>query len=189
MNVEVELVKGSWIRAVNAARFTQHKAAVTKEPSYEWKRKALIAQHSPIRLVEYIVTFREASYAAIMHLVRHHIGIEKFVATSRPDITGEPVSRHEQRKDDPTDAMFVINAQAMINISKLRLCQKAEKETRILWNMVVEKVRECDPALYRSLAASCVERSGHCPEMKPCGFCNTEFREHLTNEYYKTTKE
>ena len=43
----------SWSRALNAARRTVGKSALKKEPSDSWKAKMLLAEHSPIRLVEY----------------------------------------------------------------------------------------------------------------------------------------
>ena len=42
----------SWSRALNAARRTVGKSALKKEPSDSWKAKMLLAEHSPIRLVE-----------------------------------------------------------------------------------------------------------------------------------------
>ena len=43
----------SWNRALNAARRTVGKSALKKEPSDSWKAKMLLAEHSPIRLIEY----------------------------------------------------------------------------------------------------------------------------------------
>ena len=43
----------TWKRAVNAARRTIGKEPIDKEPSKSWEAKILLAEHSPIRLVEY----------------------------------------------------------------------------------------------------------------------------------------
>lgn len=43
----------SWNRVLNAARRTIGKAPIDKEPSDSWKAKMLLAEHSPIRLLEY----------------------------------------------------------------------------------------------------------------------------------------
>lgn len=43
----------SWKRALNAARRTIGKAPLAKEPSKSWEAKMLLAEHSPIRLVEF----------------------------------------------------------------------------------------------------------------------------------------
>lgn len=43
----------TWKRALNAARRTIGKEPIDKEPSKNWEAKILLAEHSPIRLVEY----------------------------------------------------------------------------------------------------------------------------------------
>lgn len=43
----------SWRRVLNAARRTVGKKYLDREPSDEFKRKILLAEHSPIRLLEY----------------------------------------------------------------------------------------------------------------------------------------
>ena len=43
----------SWKRVLNAARRTIGKPSTDKEPSNSWKAKILLAEHSPIRLLEY----------------------------------------------------------------------------------------------------------------------------------------
>lgn len=72
------------------------------------------------------------------------------------------------------------NAQALINISRKRLCSCASKETREAWKQVVEKIREIDPVLADKLVPECLYR-GFCPEfMHSCGYANTEkFQEDL----------
>ena len=49
----------SWNRALNAARKTWGKNKLEKEPSEEWKKMALMAEHSPIKLVEYTISFKD----------------------------------------------------------------------------------------------------------------------------------
>ena len=48
----------SWKRVLNAARRTIGKAPIDKEPSNSWKAKMLLAEHSPIRLLEYDWTWQ-----------------------------------------------------------------------------------------------------------------------------------
>jgi hypothetical protein len=45
----------TWKRALRAARVTVGKADTDKEPSDLWKARLLLAEHSPIRLVEFDV--------------------------------------------------------------------------------------------------------------------------------------
>ena len=48
----------SWKRALNAARRTIGKEPLDKEPSKSWKAKILLAEHSPIKLVEYLISLK-----------------------------------------------------------------------------------------------------------------------------------
>lgn len=72
----------------------------------------------------------------------------------------------------PTDLMCLINAEALINMSRKRLCTKASKETREIWQKVIELIEECDPDLYPHLVKPCVA-TGACRECKSCGYIKT----------------
>ena len=74
-----------WKRALNAARRTIGKNPLDKEPSNSWKAKMLLAEHSPIRLIEYEWTWSDIMQWVTTHLVRHHEGCEKFVHSQRGD--------------------------------------------------------------------------------------------------------
>ena len=74
----------------------------------------------------------------------------------------------------PTDLMCLINAEAIINMSRKRLCAKASKETREIWQKVCELIEEYDPDLYQHLVPQCVYRGGICPESKCCGYIASE---------------
>ena len=76
--------------------------------------------------------------------------------------------------------MFSANAQAIINISRKRLCSCASKETREAWKQVLEVLKEVDPILVEKCVPECIYR-GFCPEFdKCCGYCNTkEYQEQL----------
>ena len=169
--IEIERVT-KWQRVLNAARFTVGKEALDKEPSDKFKKSIVFAEHSPIRTLEYDVRVYSVPKYVIMHLVRHHSGIEKFVCTSRPDRTGSKVPRHEQRADDLVNCQFSLNIQAFINISRARLCGMAERATRSLWYEIVDALREIDPIVAMACVPNCVYR-GLCPESKCCGFRGT----------------
>ena len=72
----------------------------------------------------------------------------------------------------PTDLMCLINAEALINMSRKRLCAKASKEMREIWQKVCELIEECDPDLYPHLVKPCVA-TGVCREHKSCGYIKT----------------
>ena len=67
---------GGWKRVLNAARRTIGKKPLEKEPSDSWKAKMLLAEHSPIRLLEYDWSWKKIKQYVTTHLVRHHEGCE-----------------------------------------------------------------------------------------------------------------
>ena len=70
------------------------------------------------------------------------------------------------------DHTIRVNAQALITISRKRLCRQASKETREVWAAVIEAVRAVEPELASVCVPDCVYR-GHCNEMKPCGYAES----------------
>ena len=169
----------SWSRVLNAARRTIGKESLDKEPSDSWKAKMLLAEHSPIRLLEYDWSWGEIRQWVTAHLVRHHEGCEKFVHTQRGDrrkiLEDYGVeTRDELPQGALNDMDMSANAQALINISRKRLCNCASKETREAWTQVKEAIAEVDPVLASKMVPECLYR-GFCPEfMNPCGYSNTE---------------
>jgi len=168
---------------LNAARFTQRKEPLDKEPSEEFKRNIIRAEHSPLRCLMFNVDLYDIPYYVSVHLVRH-IHTQPFVSTSRPDIDGNMKPREKQLKTDPVNVRLFLNAQELINISKVRLCTRAEAETRKVWQAVVSQLSETEPMLAMSCVPSCIYR-GFCPEIKPCGFVNSHAYEIAKEKYYK----
>lgn len=171
-----------WKRALNAARETVGKLPLNKDPSNTWKDSVLYAEHSPIRLIEYDINFRQIPNFVVNHLVRHHEGCEKFVHSNREDRGGaDPTSINRLT---PTDMNMTCNAQALINISRKRLCSCASKETREVWQEVKNKIQEIDPIMAKHMVKECIYR-GFCPEINGCGFVKTnKFKDELLN-YHK----
>lgn len=180
----------SWKRVLNAARRTVGKSPLDKEPSYSFKKKILLAEHSPIRLLEYDFSWEGIKQWVTVHLVRHHEGCEKFVHSQREDRRELSVPRDELPQGSLNDMDMTCNAQAMINISRKRLCSCASKETREAWGQVVEKLKEVDPVLAEVCVPECIYR-GFCPETdRCCGYCFTPlYRSRLENYRSITTKE
>ena len=165
MKVEILNYTDNWQSVKNAAMNTIG-VDEGQYPSPKWKRELLIAEHSPIRLVELTVRITDVPYWVVMHFVRHKVGIEHFVSTQRSDRTG--VQRDDLPQGALVDYTFRMNAQAMIAISRKRLCHQASKETREAWKMVLQAVREVEPELFSVCVPECVYR-GFCPEMRSCG--------------------
>ena len=177
----------SWNRALNAARRTIGKEPLPKEPSNSWKAKIILAEHSPIRLVEYDWTWEQIRQWVTAHLVRHHEGCEKFVHSQRADRRELPIERDKMPQGAVNDMDMTANVQALINISRKRLCNCASPETRKAWQQVKEEIRKIDPVLADKMVPECLYR-GFCPEwMNSCGYSKTKkYQEDL--EKYRNTQ-
>ena len=169
--MRVEITKlTSWKDVLNSARFTQRKEDLDKEPSIEFKKKIIKSEHSPLRCLIFSINMYDIPNYASVHFTRH-IHSLPFVSTSRPDIDGKQLPREEQKKIDPVNLKLVLNAQEMIHISKARLCNKSEQQTREIWQMVLDELEKIEPELYNACVPLCFYR-GFCPEFNSCGFAN-----------------
>lgn len=182
----LECVKPDWIRVVNSARRTWGKKPINKEPSDTFKKKILLAEHSPIRLLEYDFTWEEIKQWVTAHFARHHEGCEKFVHSQRTDVNKDlaGLDRDTFLQGMLNDMDMVCNAQAFINISRKRLCKGcASKETRNAWELVIVYLQEVDAILASKCVPECVYR-GFCPEFdRCCGYVNTETYKKRLAEY------
>jgi hypothetical protein len=180
MNLQITKIT-SWKDVLNAARFTQRKRPLDKEPSVEFKKKIIKAEHSPLRCLMFNINFYDIPNYVSVHLVRH-VHAQPFVSTSRPDINGKQVPREEQKKTDPVNMRLFLNAQEIIAISRARLCSRAEKETRKIWREVITQLNEIEPELASACVPNCIYR-GFCPEFESCGLADTETFPLVLNDY------
>lgn len=185
---KVEVIQEtSWKRALNAARRTIGKEPIDKEPSKNWKAKILLAEHSPIKLVEYNICFKNLRQWVGVHILRHDYTLP-FIHTQREDRRVLNCSRDDLPQGTLNDQDFVVNAQTLKNVSRKRLCTCASKETREAWNMVKDEIAKQDEVMADKMVRNCVY-CGFCPEMECCGFVNTpKFQEEL-QKYRKTNYE
>lgn len=84
----------------------------------------------------------------------------------------------------PTDLLGIMNAEAIINMSRKRLCTKASPETLEIWNNVVGLIEEADPDLAKHCVPQCIN-CGYCPEPKGCKLIKTALYQKRRNEYLK----
>ena len=192
-----------WSRALNAARRTIGKPPLNKEPSDNWRKMVIMAEHSPIKLVEYLISFKDLRQWVGVHLLRHEHMLP-FIHSQRVDrredidsltervmsIIEEDVKSDESfnKRDylfqvEPNDQDFVVNAQTLINISRKRLCHCASKETREAWIAVKEAIKEFDPIMASFMVPNCIYR-GRCPEMNTCGYYKTDKFKKELDEYW-----
>ena len=151
-------------------------------PDSNWKRRLLISEHSPIRNILFYWRWSGIKYWVSTHFVRHKIGIDHFVSTQRTDRKG--VDRDEIGQGAKVNHSCNANAQALINISRKRLCNCASKETRDAWVELKKEVEKTEPELASVMVKECVYR-GFCPEMFSCGYYKTESFLNELDEYRK----
>lgn len=155
--------KGDWQEVVDDCRATVGKDSLGKQPSDVFKRKVLIAEHSPIRDLVIRWKWRDIKTWIATHWVRHKW--ECFVQTQRDDRTGVP------RDELPQGALVTFtgeaNAQSLIDTMRKRLCYQAHPQTRAYAEDLKQAIHEIEPELSEVLVPNCVYRGG-CPEMTPC---------------------
>lgn len=182
MKVELKDIKGSWIEVVNRARTTVNKEALNKEPSEDFKRKILRAEHSPIRSLIFCFKITDLKSWVATHLVRHHVGVEKWVRTQRSDRTG--INRDESPQGAKVEMELEANTQALINMARKRLCTQASPETRAVMEAIKKEVEKKDPIVAEVMVKECIYR-GYCPEMWSCGYDKTKQFQKELEEYRK----
>lgn len=175
-NTEILKVKGDWMEVVDDCRATVGKETLGKEPSTGFKKKILIAEHSPIRDISIKWRWRDIPSWVATHWSRHKF--EKYIKTQRSDRTG--VDRRKLPQDAPVTFTGDANAQQLIDAWRKRLCYQASPETRAYAVNFKKTLHEVEPELADVLTCNCVYRA-FCPEMSPCGFWK-EFSKDLSKE-------
>jgi hypothetical protein len=176
MRVSIINYKDQWQEVKNLAMNTIGKESGTY-PTSEWKRWMLRAEHSPIRSIKLTIRFEGIPYYVAMHFARHKVGVEHYVSTQRTDRTG----KERGMQDAPVCYTMVANAQAIINISRKRMCRKADKATIAVWYAALDEIEKVEPELRAACVPECIYR-GFCPERDSCGYIRlmSELRKEYT---------
>lgn len=161
--VKVNVIKFDvdWVEIKNLCRKTINMGDSLQEPTSNWKRKLLIAEHSPLRHSLITIEINDVPFYVMGHLVRHHVGVTPYVTTSREDRTNIP--RDERKQTDLVSMRIDLNIQSLINVSRKRLCNQADKITQKIWLEVVKEIAKYDV----DVAWACVPegiRTCGCPE-------------------------
>ncbi len=164
MNTKILKIKGDWEEVVDTCRATSGKGPLGHEPSREFKRRILIAEHSPIRRISVSWIWEGVKSWIATHWSRHKW--ECFISTQRTDRTGTP--RDKLPQDAPVVFEGEANVQALIDSMRKRLCKQADPETRAYAEDFKAALHEVQPEISDVLVPNCVYRCG-CPEMKTCG--------------------
>ena len=172
-----------WSKVKRAARTTISRSGEGTYPSDSWKKTILLCEHSPIRKIRFSWLWVDLKSWVSVHFVRHKNGIEHWVSTQRSDRTG--VDRDNMPQNTLVSHECEANAQALIFISRRRLCSQASPETRAAWLEVKQKISSVDPVLASVMVPECIYR-GFCPEFKSCGYVTTDHYKKALAEYRNT---
>lgn len=184
-------IGADWTRVKNHCRTTDNKDFTEKEPTEEFKRKLLISEHSPIRLLEIDWSWNDIYSWVATHWSRHKF--EKFISTQRDDRTENlPTERFDNRdwvdywdivdkyekehgklprgkmlQEAPVNFDGYANMQSLIDSFRKRLCYQASPDTRELAEDFKMCLHEVHPELADVLVPNCIYRFG-CPEFRMC---------------------
>lgn len=156
-----------WKRVKNHCRTTVNKDFTDNEPSTEFKKKLMISEHTPIRLLEFDWSWKRIKSWVSVHWVRHKH--EKFVSTQRDDRKEHDISRNDAPQGTLVDMDNYANAQQLIDIFRKRLCYQASPETRELAEDFKRALKQEQPEVADVLVPNCIYRNG-CPEFQTCGY-------------------
>lgn len=167
MQTKFNWINCDWTRVKNHCRTTVNKKFTEHEPSIEFKRKLLISEHSPIRIILFDWSWEGMPSWVSVHFARHKW--EKFISTQRDDRKEHEISRADMPQGTPVDFDGFANMQNLIDSWRKRLCFQASPETRAYAEDFKVVLHEVFPELADVLVPNCVYRAGK-PEMPYCGY-------------------
>lgn len=142
-------------------------------------RKLLAGEHSPIRELRLQILITDIPYYAAMHIRTHQVALDIIdhpqhpqdwqcvVRSQRPD-GYNPVDydRREARQDAPVSMLISCNPQSLIDVSRKRLCGKADEVTRSIWQEVKNTIALHNDVFVMAIALymlpDCDYRGGKC---------------------------
>ena len=158
-----------WKRVKNHCRTTDNKGFTDKEANDTFKKKLLVSEHTPIRLLEFDWSWKGIYYWLSTEWSRHKF--EKFISSQRDDRLIDEIPRGKKTQDALVNYDGFGNMQNLIDAWRKRLCRMATPEARELAEDFKETLHETHPLESNVLVPNCIYRMG-CSEFKPCG----EFR-------------
>lgn len=176
-----------WKRVKNHCRTTVNKKFTDNEPTEDFKKKLLISEHSPIRLLEFDWTWAGIKYWLSTEWSRHKF--EKFITSQRNDRQSN-YDRNSARQDSLVNFDGYANMQNLIDAWRKRLCFCATKEARELAEDFKTELSKTHPLEASVLVPNCVYRGGCC-EFSGCGlyqrFLSWCFINHKLDEFENAT--
>ncbi len=156
-----------WTRVKNHCRTTDNKDFTGKAASDTFKKKLLISEHTPIRLLEFDWSWRNIFYWLSTEWSRHKF--EKFISTQRDDRLVDDTPRGKKPQDAPVNYDGYANMQNLIDAWRKRMCRMATPEARELAEDFKITLHETHPIEADVLVPNCIYRMG-CPEFATCGY-------------------
>lgn len=159
-----------WKRVKNHCRTTDNKDFTENDPTDTFKKKLLISEHSPIRLLEFDWSWKGIYYWLSTEWSRHKF--EKFISTQRDDRSDNEIPRGKKPQDSLVNFDGYANIQNLIDAWRKRLCRKATSEARELAEDFKIELHKTHPLEADILVPNCIYRWG-CPEFQMCGHMQT----------------
>jgi hypothetical protein len=91
--------------------------------------------------------------------------------------------RDNSDRQTPVKLGLCLNAQSLIDMSKLRLCKQSHRDTIKVFTVLKEQIKEVDPELAALMVPKCIYRNGLCGEPMCCGYNSTQAFETELNNY------
>ena len=171
MNIKTifNYISDDWKRVKNHCRTTDNKDFTDNDATDEFKKKLLISEHTPIRLLEFDWSWKSIYYWVSTEWSRHKF--EKFISSQRDDRLKDDIPRGKKPQDALVNFDGYGNMQNIIDGWRKRLCRKATKEARELAEDFKYELHKTHPLESNVLVPNCVYRFG-CPEQfgTPCAF-------------------
>lgn len=118
-------------------------------------------------------------------------GLEEQTPTMIQTVTSSVIKELEWLQENadrytPVNLGLLLNAQSLMDMAKLRLCNQASSETRQVFQAIKDEIAKVDPELASMMVRKCVYRGGLCGESRCCGFNFTaafkkEMQEYTSN--------
>lgn len=177
-------VQGTDRDIADAARTTIGLRDSDKIVSKHYMKTMYLCEHSPIRIKSFNIVIEDVKSWVATHFVRHHVGYTPYVSTQRDDRNSDIKDRDKEVQGNLVTLRLHMNAQAVINVSRKRLCTCAHPEARRLWRLVLESIATVDPQLVEACVPDCIYR-GWCFEFKSCNFHRTRGFQLALDSYRK----
>lgn len=180
-------ISNDWKRVKNHCRTTDNKDFTENEATEAFKKKLLISEHSPIRLLEFDWSWKSIYYWLSTEWSRHKF--EKFISTARDDrgfserntgtgytvwdeetqqnITYHPISRNDAPQKNKVDFDGYANMQNLIDAWRKRLCGASTDDAVELAEDFKIELHKTHPLESNVLVPNCVYRAG-CSEFSVC---------------------